>query len=168
MWPRAPSNLKTALNQIIHCMQWRRATIFGGCPFHWCDATESIQQEINNDNSHKTVKSRLTFISACNTMATVTLMKTAVAKNLSQSIIICIEHQHLSKSIRQPCQYSILGGCPGIPWLPLRWLYMYECCFDAMFRRPMAYWYFLYNVKALCSLNNWQKLALDENSRNQV
>ena len=53
-------------------------------------------------------------------MVTVTLMKTTVAKNLSQSIIICVEHQHFSKSIRQPCQYPIFGGCPGIPWLPLR------------------------------------------------
>ena|SRR6218665_3237125 len=47
------------LISIILCMgflQWRRATIFWGC-----DATEYIQQEINNDNSHKTVKSRLTL-----------------------------------------------------------------------------------------------------------
>ena len=53
-------------------------------------------------------------------MVTVTLMKIAVAKNLSQSIIICDEHQYFSKSIRQSCQYPIFGGCPGIPWLPLR------------------------------------------------
>jgi len=30
-------------------------------------------------------------------------MKTAVAKNLSQTIIICVEYQNFSKSIRQPC-----------------------------------------------------------------
>src|SRR6218665_2595091 len=60
------------------------------------------------------------FISAFSIMVTVTLMKTAVAKNLSQSIIICVEHQNFSKSIRQSCQYCILGRCPGIPWLPLR------------------------------------------------
>src|SRR6218665_1378558 len=70
----------------------------------------NIQQEINNDNSHKTAKSRLTFISAFSIMVTVTLMKTEVAKNLSQSIIICVEHQHFSKSIRLPCQYPIFGG----------------------------------------------------------
>jgi len=35
-------------------------------------------------------------------MVTVTLMKTAVTKNLSQSIIICVEQQNFSKSIRQP------------------------------------------------------------------
>src|SRR6218665_2755705 len=80
----------------------------------------NIQQEINNDNSLKTVKSRLTFLSAFSLMVTVTLTKTAVAKNLSQSIIICVEHQNFSKSIRRPCQYPILGGFPGIPWLPLR------------------------------------------------
>ena len=97
-----------------------RNNFFWGCPLHWGDATEYIQQEINNDNSHKTVKSRLIFISAFSIMVTVTLMKTAVAKNLSQSIIICVEHQNSSKSIWQPCQYPIFGGCPGIPWLPLR------------------------------------------------
>ena len=92
-----------------------RNNIFGGCPLHWCDATEYIQQEINNDNSQKTEKSRLTFISAFSVMVTVTLMKTAVAKNLSQSIIICVKHQKFSKSIRQPCQYPIFGGMPGHP-----------------------------------------------------
>src|SRR6218665_2483317 len=30
-------------------------------------------------------------------------------KNLSQSIIICVEHQNFSKSIRQPCQNAIFG-----------------------------------------------------------
>src|SRR6218665_2516274 len=55
------------------------------------------------------MKSRLTFISAFSLMVTVTLMKTAVAKNLSQSIIICVEHQNFSKGIRQSCQYPILG-----------------------------------------------------------
>ena len=50
-------------------------------------------------------------------MVTVTLVKTAVAKNLSQSIIrpICVEHQNLSKSIRQPCQYPILGYARAFP-----------------------------------------------------
>src|SRR6218665_3087014 len=48
-------------------------------------------------------------------LVTVTLMKTAVAKNLSQSIIICVEHQNFTKSIRQPCQYPIFGGMPGHP-----------------------------------------------------
>jgi len=60
---------------------------FWGCPLHRC---EYIQQEISNDNSHNTVKSRHTFISAFSIMVTVTLMTTAVAKNLSQSIIICV------------------------------------------------------------------------------
>src|SRR6218665_1101393 len=77
------------------------------------DATEYIQQEINNDNSHNTVKSRLTFISAFSIMVTVTLMKTAVAKNLSQSIIICVE---LECGTTKP----YFWGCPGMPWLPLR------------------------------------------------
>ena len=48
-------------------------------------------------------------------MVSVTLMKTAVAKNLSQSIIIYVEHQNFSKSIRQPCQYIIFWGMPGHP-----------------------------------------------------
>ena len=81
---------------------------FGGMP----TSLMQRKQEINNDNSHKTVKSRLTFISAFRIMVTVTLMKTAVAKNLSQSIIICVEHQNFSKSIRQPC-CPIFWGCPG-------------------------------------------------------
>ena len=68
-----------------------RNNFFWGCPLHWGDATEYIQQEINNDNSHKTVKSRLTFTSAFSIMVTVTLMKTALAKNLSHLIIICVE-----------------------------------------------------------------------------
>jgi hypothetical protein len=31
----------------------------------------------------------------------------AVAKSLSQSIIICVEHQNFSKSIPQLCQYPL-------------------------------------------------------------
>ena len=68
-------------------------------------------------------------------MVTVTLMKTAVAKNLSQSIIICVGHQHFSKSIRQPCQYPILGECPGIPWLPLRYATNCNNCFMTCYGR---------------------------------
>jgi len=78
---------------------------------HWIYST----RKINNDNSHKTVKSRLTLISAFSIMVTVTLIKTAVAKNLSQSIIIFVEHQNFSKCIRQPCQYPTFGGMPGHP-----------------------------------------------------
>src|SRR6218665_1336788 len=91
--------------------KWHRAKILGGMP----TSLMQRQQEINNDNSCKTVKSRLTFISAFSIMVTVTLMKTAVAKNLSQSIIICVEHQNFSKSIRQACQCPIFGGMPGHP-----------------------------------------------------
>ena len=100
--PEGPEGPKVLLQSVAS-----RNNFFWGCPLHWCEATEYIQQEINNDNSHKTVKSRLTFISAFSLMVTVTLMKTAVAKNLSQSIIICVEHQNFSKNIRQPCQYPL-------------------------------------------------------------
>ena len=48
-------------------------------------------------------------------MVAVTLMKTAVAKNLSQSIIICVEHQNFSKSIQQPYQYPIFGDARASP-----------------------------------------------------
>ena len=60
-------------------------------------------------------------------MVTVTLMKTAVAKNLSQSIIICVEHQNFSKSIRQPCQYPILGGMPGHPLASIKRHHWFLC-----------------------------------------
>ena len=64
-------------------------------------------------------------------------MKTAVAKNLRQSIIICVEHQNFSKRIRQPCQHPIFGGMPGHPlasitrrhcvhhWITVRKMFIY-------------------------------------------
>ena len=107
----------TKIHVLTHSVASRN-NFLGGCPLHWCDATEYIQQEINNDNSHKTVMSRLTFISAFSIMVTVTLMKTAVAKNLSQSIIICVEHQNFPKVFDNPVNILFFGGCPGIPWLP--------------------------------------------------
>src|SRR6218665_583050 len=88
--------------------------------FGRCDATDYIQQKINNENSHKTVKSRLTFISAFSIIVTVILMKTAVAKNLSQSIRSALNIKTFPKVFDNPVNIPFLEGCPGIPWLPLR------------------------------------------------
>ena len=63
------------------------------------------------------MKSRLTFISAFSIMVAVTLMKTAVAKNQSQSTL---NIKTFPKVFDNPVNILFLGGCPGIPWLPLR------------------------------------------------
>ena len=54
-------------------------------------------------------------------MVTVTLMKTAVAKNLSQSIIICVEHQNFTK----PYFWGDARAFPGFHYATplLLWLF---------------------------------------------
>ena len=52
-------------------------------------------------------------------MVTVTLMKIAVAKNLSL-LLSALNIKTFPKVLDNPVNILFLGGCPGIPWLPLR------------------------------------------------
>src|SRR6218665_2529399 len=60
-------------------------------------------------------------------MVTVTLMKTAVTKNLANQLLFALNIITFPKVFDNPANILFLGGCPGILWLPLRDATAQEC-----------------------------------------